>query len=575
MEIFQNYNNYKVYEPDYAEWKAKRNLYNAKKKDYLEKNPVSEEEKQSAAKRGKVLLRALDVMDEYSQIRAQDAETVTEQITGQIMGVAMSIGMLAGTFLMVALNKGKFTKTKIEKLEDDKIEYFSKDMIIPYAVGIGASILASIPLMATAAKIQIGASRHGRLEAMDKDLSNPNEFAVLDENQEKQVNEIAKTIPVDKEMKKQLQNRDMDMNPFGFMDSINELLGKNGLYDEKEEEFEAKIEANQAKAGQNLTEKDILTAKKDQKLLLNMVEKVDIASQDYSENVEFATNTFSFASSFASIGLGWLTGKALELAKVKSSIAKAVAPWGVAFIGATVVSSYMTGLQKQASRVGRFKVKQEMEKDVNNFIYVDDAKLDAHPDVAVEDKPKPNIFEFLSQVIKDNKEYKQYLKTEAIEEKKRQRALQKITLTEDQLADAKALQFKTFKTFNRVDDNSQKYSESVEAVGQIVQNPVALVGTLGGMAIGGLIASKKANKMLKENKVTKENSVAMGLNAAIPIVLGIFVGAIPAVIFDYFITKEQKKASRIADMLAIKELDDYKEFVDYENLSQSKETAKA
>lgn len=558
MEIFNNYSNYKAYEADYDEWKAQRNLDNAKKTEYLKNNPVSEEEKQAAAKRGKVLLRALDVMDEYSQIRAQDAEVVTEQISGQILGAAMQIGIIAGTGLMLLFKKKG--QPILEKPKNNISQFFPKELIVPYAVGILASVVASIPVLSWASQIQVGASRHGRLEAMSKDLSNPNEFAVLDENQEKQVNEIAKDIPVDKEMKKQLQSRDLDLNPFGFIDSVNELLIKNKDYDAQKEEFEAKLEQNKAKAGQTLSKEDILIAKKDQKLLLNLVEKVDIASQDYSENVEFATNTLSFASSFLIMGLCWGVNKILDHVPMKNNTVKKIIPWGAGFIGAMAIGAFMTGLQKQASRVGRFKVKQEMEQDINNFIYVDDEKLKSQPDVEVEEKQQPNMFEFLQQAIKNNKEYKEYLKTEAIEEKKRQRAVNKISLREDQLKDAKALQYKTFKTFNRVDDNSQKYSESVEAVGQIIQNPIAIVGELGGIAIGGMIAAKRYKASA---------SIVDSLNGAVPILLGALIGAIPAVVFDFFITTEQKKASRIADMIAIKELSDHKEFVDYENLKNN------
>ena len=38
----------------------------------------------------------------------------------------------------------------------------------------------------------------------------------------------------------------------------------------------------------------------------------------------------------------------------------------------------------------------------------------------------------------------------------------------------------------------------------------------------------------------------------------VFLSALPAMGFNALITKEQKKASRVADMLAIKEMEDYK-----------------
>ena len=41
---------------------------------------------------------------------------------------------------------------------------------------------------------------------------------------------------------------------------------------------------------------------------------------------------------------------------------------------------------------------------------------------------------------------------------------------------------------------------------------------------------------------------------------------LPVIGIDIFTTKAQKKASRVADMMALKELDDYKHYVDYSNV---------
>lgn len=564
MEIFNSYNNYKKYEVGYDIWKAQKDRDYAKKMEYLKNNPVSEEERGQALQKGKVLLRTIDVMDEYSQSRAEDAEILVEQIGSEIISDAMLLGMAIGAVLM-----SKFKPKKPTVVNKNKNPFIPTDMIIPYAIGIMTSVVASIPVLAWAAQIQIGASRHGRFEAMREDLNDPRKFAVLDGNQQEQVDGIAKTMPVDEKMKKQLKKKDIDLNPFGFITTIKELMRNKKAYESEQGKFDERLRQDKDKFGLPLSQKDILDAKKDQQLLLNLVEKIDIASEEYCENVELATNTLNLFSGFGALGIGWCSSKIMKHIPAKSPMVAKVIPWALGITSALLVSVYSTSLQKQAARVGRFKIKKEMEQNPNNFVYVDDEKLKSQPDVPVQKTPAPNIFKFLWQVMQDHKEYKKYLKTGAIEEKKYQRALGKVELSPAQMQQAKALQHNTFKTFNKVDDNSQKYSESVEAVGQMIQGPIATVGTLLGMSIGGLVAAKRAKakfaKMPKDS-IKLEDIMAPSI---VPVLMGSMMGAIPAVVTDYFITKKQKKASRVADMLAIKEMSDYREFVDYDKVQNA------
>ena len=43
----------------------------------------------------------------------------------------------------------------------------------------------------------------------------------------------------------------------------------------------------------------------------------------------------------------------------------------------------------------------------------------------------------------------------------------------------------------------------------------------------------------------------------------IFLTTLPSILINAQITKEQKKASRVADMLAINEMQDYRHFADW------------
>ena len=61
-------------------------------------------------------------------------------------------------------------------------------------------------------------------------------------------------------------------------------------------------------------------------------------------------------------------------------------------------------INKHASRVGRFKVKQELMQNPNNFVYVSDEQANQMSDVEVKPKKKQNIFSFFLTAYKNNKE---------------------------------------------------------------------------------------------------------------------------------------------------------------------------
>lgn len=94
MELTNNYNSYKKYVSDYESWRDKQDLAQLRRLSYLKQHP----DKMNSAdiERGKSLLHAIDVMDEYSQANAEDMEVATEFATGQIVGLATMIGMFLG-----------------------------------------------------------------------------------------------------------------------------------------------------------------------------------------------------------------------------------------------------------------------------------------------------------------------------------------------------------------------------------------------------------------------------------------------------------------------------------------------
>lgn len=543
MSMFGDYKAYKTYEPAYASWKNSRDIKEAKRLEYLKRHPneISKEDIQ----RGQTIIRAIDIMDEYSQKRAEDMEVATQSA----MGLALEFLTLTGAGLGFFLGNLKPVKqflSKILKNQTNKKTPAFILSIIPTIVGGILGTVASFPLQAWAAKAEVSASRKGRFEAMRKELNNPNGFAILTEEQIKEAKEKSKQIQLEED-KSQNQLKSKLKDILGI-ESLKALAGEGKEYKQQKRAFEAELLETQSHLNDKMSEKEIENAKKDQQLLTKLVEKIDIASQDYAENAELAADTATSVVLGASFLVDFAITKLMSACKVKSAdkisaatkIAGLLLSLGTAIIGAQV--------SKQASRVGRFKVKQELIKNPENFVYVDDEKIANIKDFKLTQKKKEGIFSFLKNAYKNNKEFKKYKKTTAKDEKRFYKAVETLKLSDEQLRDAKILQRNAFRTFNKVDENSQKYSENIEALGQAIMYPISLISSGIGMAIGlPIIARKTKNSVQQVQNFAKY----MGI---------VLLSTVPTILINAYNTKEQKKASRVADMLAINEMQDYRTF---------------
>ena len=535
MPAISDYKSYKKFEPEYADWKYKRELADAKRIKYLEENPDKID--QEDVQRGKALLRAIDTMDEFSQQRAENTEVATESI----ISLLFELTMFAGGALGVLATRMKPFQNYIAKHfpKTNNTSLYTVAMLIGGGI---ASSLAGFPLFSWGAKKEVEASQKGRFEAMREDLNDAKLFAVLSPEQEIELEERIKDIKVPKEKKHK-----------GLSESITtvkELVSSSKVYKAQKKEFEERLNEDLNHFDDKLSEDEIEKAKKDKMLLTNLVEKIDIASQDYAENVELATSTLT-TSVFAFGALFTLAFNKL-VTKLKINNMWSKVPAVLSFAAMMGASIFSASIQKQASRVGRFKIKQELSQNPANFAYADENNINSIPDFEITQKKKDNIFVFLKKAWKNNKEFEKWEKSDGLKEKATAIALKEMEFTENQIKDAKRLQHNTFKTFNKVDSNSQKYSEAIEALGQGIQNPISILFT----TIGAMIGVKRLNKALLTNGADKFKGV-------MEYIVIILLSTLPSVLINAYITKEQKKASRVASMLTIKELDDYRNFADY------------
>lgn len=158
---------------------------------------------------------------------------------------------------------------------------------------------------------------------------------------------------------------------------------------------------------------------------------------------------------------------------------------GIRNFAISLIGGLMTGfaggiigvkLQKAAARAGRFTAKRELEKDPRNFIGYTEEEYNEVKDVTSNKKEESKFKHyalFLPRVLKQYFAYNKYRKTEFKENQLLQKQLQKQEVSEQQLLEAQNLQRKLFNTFEKVDNNSQQYSESMEAAIEIAQPTVA------------------------------------------------------------------------------------------------------
>ena len=183
MGIFQDYKQYKTYEPQYEFWKSRKDLEEAKRLEYLKQNQIDDKTKNEEIQRGKALLRAIDVMDEYSQSRAENMEIATQQAVNAIGQIAV----FATTFGCFGLLKFKPIGNAIKSLIKRYPKIGNKFMLLPSILGLLTSMGFTMCLQGWAASKEVGASRNGRFEAMKNELFYASTVGVTEEKARKAV----------------------------------------------------------------------------------------------------------------------------------------------------------------------------------------------------------------------------------------------------------------------------------------------------------------------------------------------------------------------------------------------------
>lgn len=212
------------------------------------------------------------------------------------------------------------------------------------------------------------------------------------------------------------------------------------------------------------------------KKFIKFVDKImdEVTDNNIDENSKkIKPNIMAKVKKVFAAGLAHQKGRAILLAGI-SGITTGIA-------GALIALK----LQKSSARAGRFTAKRELEKDPRNFIGYTEEDFEEVKNIKGK---KPTFLQkakdyalFVPRVLKQYYAYSKYKKHEFKENQLINEQLQKADVSDKQLKDAKNLQRKLFNTFEKVDDNSQQYSESMEAAIEIAQ-PFVITGGVMAMA---------------------------------------------------------------------------------------------
>ena len=338
MSAFGDYKAYKQYEPAYEGWHDRREYIDAKRMEFLRQNPnkINKDDIQ----RGKTLIHAIDVMDEYSQKRSEDMEVATETA----VGYGLDAAMFGGAALGGVIGNLKPVRGAIKKYFSNSKYAKQITTFLPLGVGAITGVIAAFPLYAWAAKAEVAASRRGRFEAMRKDLKDPKVFAILNDEQINTAKENAKNIQLPSDKKSYF-----DLGE-GFK-TLKEMALDSKEYKAQKKQFDMELLEAEKHFNDKMTPEETLRAKKEQQLLTKLVEKIDIASQDYAENAELATQTIVIGTLALGTLFNMVLGKVLKACKIKAE-GKIMAISQIASVVIPVVLSLVSAqIQKQASRV--------------------------------------------------------------------------------------------------------------------------------------------------------------------------------------------------------------------------------
>ncbi|MBO5738501.1 hypothetical protein J6R97_04090 [bacterium] len=529
----------KVYKNEYSAWRDQKELNALKRQEYLRRNP--DEISDYDLQRAKILLNSFEIMDKSSKSNSNKIGVAFETATNLGLGYAAVGGATLGYFA----TKLKFIEKNINKVVE---KYPTSKKVVSMGITMTSGILGILtayPAYKFLSKIESKIHRKRKFETMEKELQDPRNFVVLDEEQRAiffqnlpSLDEIDKKVVVKENLSQEIKS---------IIQTSKEILN----HENERDSFGEKYKNDKTLYNIPLTEKEIKNAKKDKVLLNTLIKEVNLKSQSYTERIKRITDnliTISFAlASLFTLGYERLA----KTVNLKSSSV----PVGIGIATLAGSTFFANWAQRRASHVGKFKAIQELKQNPEQLVYISKHKIETIDDeeIELENRQKINTIKFLKEFFAHNKEYKDWKKSNSYTGADISKAMDGIEISPEQLRDGKRLQRNLFKTLYKVEKNTQNYSNEIDIMGESIKYPMTLMlGSLGSvLGMKHLINLRKSSKSVD---VIKNSTKYIGT---------ITLFTLPLLILNSYFAKAQKMGARISDMVTMKNMEDYRFFADY------------
>ena len=175
MPFLATYLTYREHANDVPSYRAARLKEEAARKSAFQNKQLSPEEINLAKKRGEILKRTVDALDEFAQNKTEDVESVTQTVLGESISLLTAGGVAIGK-LYQATDSGKNLTAKLAR----KMGRFASAApnVIPGTSGLLFAILSSIPLLHSLTTIEMQTPRIARFEALKKEFANSNNLYI-------------------------------------------------------------------------------------------------------------------------------------------------------------------------------------------------------------------------------------------------------------------------------------------------------------------------------------------------------------------------------------------------------------
>ena len=538
--IFSYYTKYKDYVSDYYKWNQE--LDNGRKSSdnfAIDKN--------SLKNKAKAIADPLLLLDKYEHEKAEDSETFFQTCNIELMSISTALLALPATITKAIplLNKhadkseiAKKASELLTRYKDKTINVLSKKIPLPKAATLVSAIAAGVLFargINKSMKSQLGLIRKASFDATQNIVNDPQMYAVLTPEQEKQVQKIVK----DEETQNSalLEKLKDKVSLSTTFQSVNDYSKNNSVYLHDKDKYMNSIHENKHT---NISQEELKNAKEDKVLFENYVKNVEHDVLEPLRKVETVAN-ITYSAMFTGGFLEYLiSDKLVDVLGIKNKKLAFGIKIGVPLLTYLILNKNISDIENKAILATKYKHLKKFTENPDKY------------ENSERNKKQP-LFKFLKDVRQDMKEYDKFSQNELPKIEERLIAKKQVKLSPQQERDAKCLQKNTSMVINNQRERLYEQSVGIKALSETILGPLDIVAT----AVGGYVGHQLSK--------TCKNKTLAGMLTGI----GAIVAFIPAAIVEAKLTKQQKLAEKTSVMLSLNDMQDVRKFALNENASKN------